>query len=153
MACRFKRRAILYAALALWLCVCIFGCEERDPSAGPEPTSAKHVEPAIVTDDDATHTAKKIELRILYVGHPDSDREKDYTAFLARHFTQVKTADLDKFQQDQTVGSDVTILDYDGDPFQAPRPNISHEYDRATITVGVVGAFVCDRLSLKTGYL
>jgi len=100
-----------------------------------------------------TEELEKIDLRILYVGHPASDREKDFVRFLTEHFRQVRTDDLANFKEKQTEGFDVIILDYDGDGFKAPRPRLSFEYTRPTITVGVAGAFICDSESLKTGYL
>ncbi len=95
----------------------------------------------------------KVDLKILYVGHPDSSREKDFVEFLREHFREIKTGDLAGFKEEQTKGFDVIILDYDGDGFKAPRPRLSHEYTRPTVTVGVAGAFICGGMSLKTGYL
>lgn len=93
------------------------------------------------------------KLRILYAGHPDSDREKEFVQFLGQHFATVKTADLTAFKEKDAEGFDVTILDYDGDGFKAPRPMISPEFSRPLITVGVPGGLMCDRWGLKTGYL
>ena len=100
-----------------------------------------------------TEGLEKIDLRILYAGHPGSDREKDFVRFLTEHFRQVRTGDLANFKEKQTEGFDVIILDYDGDGFKAPRPRLSFEYTRPTVTVGVAGALICDSESLKTGYL
>lgn len=94
-----------------------------------------------------------IDLSILYVGHPDSERERDFVAFLSEHFARVETADMDGIGAGDLPGHDVAILDYDGDGFEAPRPSISRDHDGPVLTVGVVGAFICDSLSLKTGYL
>ena len=95
----------------------------------------------------------KMGLRILYVGHPGSAREKDFVGFLSTHVVEVKTADLAEFDGQQTAGFEVMILDYDGDGFKAPRPRLSREYARPTVTVGVIGAFICGSLRLKSGYL
>jgi hypothetical protein len=100
-----------------------------------------------------TFAEEKIELRILYVGSLQSAREKDFVDFLQKHFKEVKTGDLKSFREEQTRGSDVTILDYAGDAFKAPRLQISNNYSRATVTVGVMGAFICSNLRLKSGYL
>lgn len=100
-----------------------------------------------------TEELGKTDLRILYVGHPASEREKDFVRFLTDHFRKVRTDDLAKFKEKQTEGFDVIILDYDGDGFKAPRPRLSSEYTRPTVTVGVAGALICDNMSLKTGYL
>jgi hypothetical protein len=93
------------------------------------------------------------KLRILYVGHPDSDREKDFVQFLGAHFATVKTADLTAFKEKDTVGFDVTIFDYDGDGFKAPRVRISPQFSRPLVTVGVPGGLMCSGWQLKTGYL
>ena len=42
---------------------------------------------------------------------------------------------------------------HNGVGFRVPIPNISRQYSRATVTLGVPGAHLCSRLSLKTGYL
>lgn len=100
-----------------------------------------------------TEGLEKIDLRILYVGHPAGDRETDFVRFLKEHFSQVRTGDLAKFKEKQTKDFDVIILDYDGEGFKVPRPRLSSEYTRPTVTVGVAGALICDSMSLKTGYL
>ena len=97
--------------------------------------------------------ANRINLRILYAGHPDSKREKEFVQFLTSHFAGVETGDLVTFQESQAESFDVIILDYDGDGFNAPRPQLSPEYARPTVTVGVAGALICGNMSLKTGYL
>ena len=94
----------------------------------------------------------QIGLRILYAGHPGSSREGDFVAFLRKHFSEVKTSDLARFNGKERESFDVVIIDYDGDGFKAPQPKLSLQYARATVTVGVVGALTCDRLRLKSGY-
>jgi hypothetical protein len=93
------------------------------------------------------------QLRILYAGHPDSEREKDFVQFLGQYFNTVKTADLSAFKETDTEGFDVTILDYDGDGFKAPRPNISLGFSKPLLTVGVPGGLMCSGWRLKLGYL
>ena len=100
-----------------------------------------------------TPGTEKLDLQILYAGHPNSSREKDFVRFLAEHFIQVRTTDLAEFKEEQAKGFDVIILDYDGEGFKAPRPKLSSEYTRPTVTVGVAGALICSGMSLKTGYL
>ncbi|MBP8303756.1 MAG: hypothetical protein KBE04_06495 [Phycisphaerae bacterium] len=92
-------------------------------------------------------------LHILYAGHPGSERERDFVRFLAKHFGTVKTGDLKAFKERDAQGFDVTILDYDGDGFKAPRLALTRGFSRPVITVGVVGALICGSLNLKTGYL
>lgn len=100
-----------------------------------------------------TNREEKIDLRILYLGHPGSEREKEYVNFLRTHFKEVGKGDLQKFEASQTEKYDVIILDYDGRCFDAPRPELSREYDRPTVTIAGVGALIGSGLNLKTGYL
>ncbi|NQV32518.1 MAG: hypothetical protein HQ515_07480 [Phycisphaeraceae bacterium] len=95
----------------------------------------------------------KIDMKLLYAGHPGSDREKDFVGFLEKHFVHVETCDLKGFKQSQSKGFAVTLMDYDGDGFKAPRPSVRREYEGSLMTVGVIGAFICGNLQLKTGYL
>lgn len=92
-------------------------------------------------------------LRILYAGLLDTDRAKDFVAFLGEHFEKVETTEYLTFKGNESADFDVTIIDHDGVDFKAPRLRISRQYDHATIAVGVPGAFLCSGLSLKTGYL
>ena len=92
-------------------------------------------------------------LRILYAGVLDTDRAKDFVAFLDEHFERVETTDYLKFTSDKSDGFDVTILDYDGVDLRVRGPNISRSYSHALITLGVPGAHTCSRLGLKTAYL
>jgi hypothetical protein len=97
--------------------------------------------------------AEKIELRVLYAGHPKSSREEDFVGFLDRHFVKIGRTDLAEFKEEQAQGYDVVILDYDGAGFNSPLPRLSRDYIRPTVTMGVTGARVCDSLNLKPGYL
>jgi hypothetical protein len=100
-----------------------------------------------------TPPKEKIPLRILYAGHPGSNREADFVGFLKQYFREVKTGDLARFDAKQAAEADVILLDYDGDGFKAPRPNLPAGYARPTVTLGVAGAFICSQRGLKTGYL
>ncbi|MBN1346461.1 MAG: hypothetical protein JXQ73_27480 [Phycisphaerae bacterium] len=95
----------------------------------------------------------KLDLKILYVGHPDTPREADFVQFLRQHFKEVRTGDLKRFDGTRTEQSDVIILDYDGKGFNAPCPRLREDYARSTVTVGVAGAHICDNRGLKSGYL
>ena len=102
---------------------------------------------------EGTAPSEKINLRILYVGKPDSSREKDFVEFLAGHFSEVETGNLAEFSEGQADGFDVVIFDWEGRGFDAPRPRLSQQYTRPTVTVGVAGAGICNSLGLKSGYL
>ncbi len=109
----------------------------------------------------ATETAEsspKIALRVIYFGHPQSARAKDFVGFLGQHFTQVGQGDLDTFRESDAAGYDVTILDYDelkvvNNRIEMPKKMVSRQFARPTITLGATGALVSERLGLKTGYL
>ena len=98
-------------------------------------------------------SSEKMNVRVLYAGHPDSAREKDFVTFLRHHFSIVQRGNLAKFRSTDAKDFDVVILDYDGDGFKAPRVRLPRTYTRPTVTVGVVGAFICGQIGLKTGYL
>ena len=97
-------------------------------------------------------SGEKISLRILYVGKPGSAREADFLAFLRQHFRQVKTGSLAGFNANAAGDTDVVLLDYDGDGFKAPRPNLPTSYAQPTVTIGVAGALLSRERGLKTGY-
>lgn len=119
------------------------GCKKSVP--GEEMT-----EPAEVVSGDV---GEKIDLRILYAGLPDTDRNRDFTEFLSGHFRKVGIVNYNYFKPELAEGFDVVIFDHDGVDFSAPTPNLSRDYSRATVTMGVPGADICSRLGLKTGYL
>ena len=100
-----------------------------------------------------TDTSEKIDLSILYAGALKTDRAKDFVGFLKEHFRQVETTDYNTFTGNNDTDFDVAIIDYDGADTDAPRLRINRQYARATVTMGVPGAFICSNLSLKTGYL
>jgi hypothetical protein len=103
--------------------------------------------------DTEPESTTKTDLRILYISNPQSARAKDFLDFLSKHFAAVQTGDLKTFRETDSKDFDVTIFDYDGDGFESPRVRISRDFSRPVVTVGVTGAFICDNLSLKTGYL
>jgi hypothetical protein len=95
----------------------------------------------------------KIGLKILYAGHPGSEREEALVTFLREHFAAVQTCDLEGFKEDQAEGFAVTVMDYDSVAFKAPPFRVSQGFFRPLMTIGVAGAFVCGNLSLKMDYL
>lgn len=95
----------------------------------------------------------RIALRVFYGGHPGTSRESDFIAFLEKYFAKVGKGDLAEFKEEQAKDFDVVIMDYDGWGSKAPRPKLSTEYTRATVTVANVGGRINSSLRLKTGYL
>jgi len=153
-----RNRIIPFIVLTFWLAfvpAVFVGCKKKEQPQGSGQKAPPETARPVPAADRVyqADTAEKINLRVLYAGVPNSERAKDFVDFLAKHFEQVETAGYNAFKQEQSSGFDVVILDYDGVDFNAPRPNISREYSRATITMGVPGAFICSSLSLKTGYL
>ena len=93
------------------------------------------------------------KLRLLYVGHSGSDREKEFVAFLKKYFEVVQTGNLQMFKEADTQGFDVTLLDWDTNEFKGPRPKISETFSRPMMTLGVPGGLIASQWRLKTGYL
>ena len=92
-------------------------------------------------------------LKILYAGHTGSDREKDFVAFLRKHFDVVQTGNLQTFKEADTQGFDVTLLDWDWNELKGPRPALSPSFSRPVLTLGVPGGMMCRQWGLKTRYM
>ncbi|GAG08059.1 unnamed protein product [marine sediment metagenome] len=122
------------------------GCKKKE-----QPEEARQVAPTEETK--RVSASEKIELRILYASLPNTERSKDFVDFLSKHFERVETTDYNTFFHtgDQSADFDVTIIDHDG-LSEAHGPDI-RSYSHAAITVGVPGAYISDRLGLKTAYL
>ncbi len=131
------------------------GCKRKDqPEDAQQSVRDQGTEQGSTSEVVADHgTSVKHDLRILYVGLPDTDRQKDFIRFLSRHFKQVDTADYNTFEEDQAKDCDVVILDKDGIEWKSLDIKVSSQYSRATISIGVPGAFWCSGLGLKTGYM
>jgi len=100
----------------------------------------------------------KVGLKVLYVGYPETPRQKDFVGFLEQHFAKVGQGDLDKFGEQDVEGYDVVILDYGelkiaGNRIVSPKAPVGQGYSRPTVTIGATGGLVCGMLKLKTGYL
>ena len=113
---------------------------------------------ASLSCEGITPAEGKVNLRVLYVGEPDTDREKDFVGFLEKHFAKVAKADLEKVEVKDGDGFDVVIVDYSGltikgNAIVTPRMPFGRDYSRPVLTIGAAGALVCDSLGLKTGYL
>ena len=100
----------------------------------------------------------KLSLRILYAGMPGTARQKDFVSFLGTHFVAVKTVDIGTFTEAQAKDSDVVILDKDGIQWGSRGGNplsdlkLPDTYSHATLALGIPGAFLYNRMSLKPGY-
>jgi hypothetical protein len=141
-----ENRMVLSAGLVfllVFVLIVFVGCKKK----GQSQEAQQNIKP------QKTETSEKIGLRILYAGLLETERAKDFIDFLKNYFQQVETTDYNTFTGSYKTDFDVAIIDHNGTGFNVPTPNISRQYSRATVTVGVPGAFLCDRLSLKTGYL
>ena len=109
-----------------------------------------------------------INLKVLYAGNPGSDRTKDFKEFLERYFTSVAVVDFRQFEEAQAADHDVVIFDWttiyardaEGKILQdqngitmPPAPQLSRDFDRATILIGAAGGQVAGRLDLKINWL
>ena len=147
---------VLVCALAI-----LPGCKKKEQPEDVEPVNVTDSiqdmpEPVQAVQEDI---AEKINLRILYVGLSNTDRQKDFISFLSENFKEVKTIDLWSFKEEQTEDSDVVILDKDGIQWgsEGGKPlwdlKVSKQYSRPTISLGIPGAFWTDQMGLKTGYM
>ncbi len=153
-----KENIIVLSALTLCLCFTLTissGCKKKEQSEeAQQDVPAEQITQTTTSEQVVwVGASEKIDLRILYAGLLETDRAKDFVAFLAANFEKVETTDYLTFKGDESAGFDVAIIDHNGVAFRSPRPNISRQYTRATVTMGVPGAFICSNLSLKTGYL
>jgi hypothetical protein len=101
----------------------------------------------------APSAGKVSKLRILYAGHPGSDREKDFVAFLKKYVDVVQTGNLETFAEADAQGYDVMLLDWDLPVLEGPCPVLSEDFSRPVITLGVHGSMMCCRWGLKMTYL
>ena len=143
---RAMERILLTAGLALALAgVALGGPRGADgavkaPAAGAAPT-------------------EKITMKILYVGVPETARQRDFVSFLSERFTEVRSTDVTKFEEQQAKGYDVVLLDKDGEEwgskdidFPLSKIHFSEGYSCATISLGIPGAFFASKMDLKPGY-
>jgi hypothetical protein len=153
-------KRFVLAALALWLVHALAtsgGCKKKEePADAPQaigPAKTENISASEKIDVDLAGAAGKLDLRILYVGLPNTERQKDFVEFLSRHFKQVDTADYNTFKEEQTKDCDVAIFDKDGLEWKPLDINVSSQYSRATISMGVPGAFWVRKVSSKMGYM
>src|SRR5436309_1779294 len=71
-----------------------------------------------------------IDLRVLYAGNPGSDRERDFTSFLGRHFARVGTTDYERFKEADAQGYDVVIFDWTSLYPRDQHGKVRETYDR-----------------------
>jgi predicted small lipoprotein YifL len=156
-----KSTTLSYFSLILLLALVftLSACKKKQSPPARDETQNDLVKSVTQSQAQQKTTDDKIRLRILYVGLPDTERQKDFVSFLSGNFIEVKTADLYTFKEEQTKDSDVIILDKDGIQWGSRGGNplrdleVSVQYSRPTLSLGIPGAFWTDRMRLKTGYM
>ena len=148
-------KRIVLVGLTLWLAQALVtsgGCKKKEPPAdAPQtigPAGSERVSAA-----EQINTSGKVDLRILYVGLPNTERQKDFVDLLRAHFERVDTADYNTFREEQTKDCDVAIFDKDGLEWKPLDINVSGYYSRATVSIGVPGAFWVRKVSPRMGYM
>ena len=145
--------------LSLALVFTTWGCKKKQSPQAQNEAQNGLVKSATQSQAYQETSNEKISLRILYVGLPNTQRQEDFVSFLSKNFVEVKTVDLYIFKEEQTKDSDVVILDKDGIQWgnEGGRPladfQMSPQYSRPTLSLGIPGAFWADRRRLKTGYM
>ena len=156
---QFREAGYAFSAVGLLLAMALcFGCGENQPSSQQRLVESKRaietaVEPAPEPEVQPPGLSGKIPLRILYVGLPETERQEDFVTFLSGHFEQVDTADYNAFTEEQTKDCDVAIFDKDGLEWKSLDIAVSSGYSRATVSLGVPGAFWIRRVSSRMGYM
>ena len=143
--CNAKNKIILTTVFLLVFILTIFiGCKKDQPQEAQQTVKPQKTEPS-----------EKIALSILYAGLLETERAKDFVAFLAAHFEKVGTTDYLTFKETESACFDVTIIDHDGVDFDRSIAifKLSCQYAHPVIAVGVPGANICSQLLLKTAYL
>jgi hypothetical protein len=106
--------------------------------------------------DDQVKSDGKINLSILYAGKPDSDREKDFVTFLRGYFREVRTGNLKQIDMKTVDKVDVVILDWKEQKLEEIslhcEISLKGLSGKPIVTIGTIGALLCSRNHLKTGY-
>jgi hypothetical protein len=107
---------------------------------------------------------------VLYAGNAASDRAKDFTAFLEKHFAKVTVLDLGKFQEEAAKDYDVVIFDwtsiyprdkegkisYKDNQLKLSMPppvHLSPGFDRPAVLIGAAGGQIAGTLQTKINWL
>ena len=122
-----KRKILVFGLLGLML----FGC------------------PVICMGQQDAPVAKKVDLKVVYVGQMDTDRTKAFVKLLSDNFSKVEILDQAKFEADKTDEFDVVVLDYQRPPRQrgvgmtggarTPGLQLPEDYSKPTVVFGSFG--------------
>ena len=107
---------------------------------------------ALVCQDQKRASVRrdKIDIKVLFAGDPETERTKDFLAFLGRHFSQVRFADIEKHSNEGSAGHDVIILDSAN--YRTKTHGLSRDDGRPTILVGTFGGMLGSRWKLRTNW-
>ena len=143
----------LAATVAALFVPALSGCKKQNEPANPPKPNAAEMKARATAEPSALAAVSK-DIRILYVGHPGTDREKDFVGFLEKYFSVVQTGNLETFKEADTQDFDVTLLDWDRSETirPGPFPKVSNGFCRPVITLGIRGAAICLDWHLKTAH-
>jgi CheY-like chemotaxis protein len=152
-----KHLASIVAGISLPVLMAVSLCGGKEEDASQDTREQAAVElvekTAAVQQNELIDSDGKIKLRILCTTSPKEGRTADFVSFLSRHFVKVETTDYKSFREELADDFDVVIIDYGMTRPGTPTPELTSEYSRATVTLGVAGSMVCRRLRLKPDYL
>jgi hypothetical protein len=126
------------------------------------------IHPQFAVAADADVVEKRIELKVLYAGKPDSERMKDFASFLEKHFAKVSTSNYEAFTPEDANGFDAVILDwpsiYHRDAngkvvwdnksilVQPKPPQLDKSYARPTVLIGSVAGTIGNQQQLAINW-
>ena len=146
---------VLHISPLLIILVNISGCKQKDQARDvQEQEQVEHAQDKALDDqEELIDSGGKIKLRILCTTSPKEGRTDDFVSFLSKHFIKVATTDYESFHEELAQDFDVVVIDYGMERPGSPVPQLTPDYSRATVAMGVPGSMVCRRLNLKPGYL
>jgi hypothetical protein len=88
---------------------------------------------------------EKTDLRVLYLGNPESPRGKSYAKFLAAHFRHAEAVKRDGFDPARAKGFDVVLLDWSQDDRDAKQPlGPKDSWATPTVFLGSAGLLMAE---------
>jgi hypothetical protein len=123
---------------------------------------------ALIVLSSSCAAEELIALKVLYAGHPNTDRTKDFVSFLEKHFAKVGSADFGKFRDQDAKRYDVVIFDWTsiyprnkagaidnsaGSMTMPPAPQLSPNFAKASILIGAAGGQLAGTHKLKINWL
>ena len=135
---RQMKEPVSRVAIALTLIVAIgiaSGCKKETPSEQTGP----------VQESETAQSTAKIDLDVLYVGRPGSERENDFRGFLSTHFARVATSNGETFDGTEAQGFDVVVFDCNA-------PHLPEGFGRPSVTIGLDGMRLFAKRGVPSGF-